>query len=307
MDKSYVFYNGEIVEEEKVSVSIRSRVVNYGLGVFEGIRAYWSEEDEELYAFKLIEHYKRFLQSAKVVNLKIDYTAEELADFTIELLRKNGYKETTYIRPLAYKDNKTVGVSIEGHDEDVVAIYLQPMGKYMKQEEFRVKVSSWVRIADNMLPPRTKATAGYLNSALASLEAKRAGYDEAVLLNRNGYVCEGPGENIFIYKKGKLITPPASDDILEGITRDIVMQLAREELGIECLEKSIARTELYNADEVFFSGTAMEVAPVVEVDDIKVADGRPGELTMKLKELFHDLTHGKNKKYKDSLRQVYVK
>lgn len=307
MDKSYVFYNGEIVEEEKVSVSIRSRVVNYGLGVFEGIRAYWSEEDEELYAFKLIEHYKRFLQSAKVVNLKIDYTAEELADFTIELLRKNGYKQTTYIRPLAYKDTKTVGVSIEGHDDDVVAIYLQPMGKYMKQEEFRVKVSSWVRIADNMLPPRTKATAGYLNSALASLEAKRAGYDEAVLLNRNGYVCEGPGENIFIYKKGKLITPPASDDILEGITRDIVMQLAREELGIECVEKSIARTELYNADEVFFSGTAMEVAPVVEVDDIKVAHGRPGELTMKLKELFHDLTHGKNEKYKDSLRPVYGK
>lgn len=307
MDKSYVFYNGEIVEEEKVSVSIRSRVVNYGLGVFEGIRAYWSDEDQELYGFKLIEHYKRFLQSAKIVNLKIDYTAEELADFTIELLRKNGYKQTTYIRPIAYKDTKIVGVSIEGHEDDVVAIYLQPMGKYMEQEEFRVKVSSWVRIADNMLPPRTKATAGYLNSALASLEAKRAGYDEAVLLNRNGYVCEGPGENIFIYKKGKLITPPASDDILEGITRDVVMQLAREEFGIECVEKSIARTELYNADEVFFSGTAMEVAPVVEVDGIKVADGKPGEVCMKLKELFADITHGRNEKYKDSLRPVYGK
>jgi len=305
MGQSYVFYNGEIVEEEKVSISIRSRVVNYGLGVFEGIRAYWNEEEEQLYAFKLIEHYKRFLQSAKVVNLEVPYTAEELSDYTIELLRKNGYRQTTYIRPLAFKNEENVGVSIEGNEHDAVAIYLQPMGKYIDKETFRVKVSSWVRIADNMLPPRTKATAGYLNSALASFEATRNGYDEAVLLNRNGFVCEGPGENIFIYKKGKLMTPPASDDILEGITRDLVMEIARDELGIECVEKSIARTELYNADEVFFSGTAMEVAPVVEVDDIKVGNGKAGEVCTKLKKIFEDLTHGRNEKYKDSLRPVY--
>lgn len=306
MEQSYVFFNGEIVEEEKVSISIRSKVVNYGLGVFEGIRAYWNEEEGQLYGFKLIEHYKRFLQSAKVVNLKIPYTAEELSDITIELLKKNGYKQTTYIRPLAFKNEKNVGVSIDDNNEhDAVAIYLQPMGKYIDKEEFRVKVSSWVRIADNMLPPRTKATAGYLNSALASYEATRNGYDEAVLLNRNGFVCEGPGENIFIYKKGKLMTPPASDDILEGITRDLVFEIARDELGIECIEKSLARTELYNADEVFFSGTAMEVAPVVEVDDIKVGDGKPGEVCTRLKEIFYDITHGKNEKYKDALRPVY--
>ncbi|EFR32657.1 branched-chain-amino-acid transaminase [Peptoniphilus harei ACS-146-V-Sch2b] len=307
MNQSYVFYNGEIVEEEKVSISIRSKVVNYGLGVFEGIRAYWNEEEEQLYAFKLVEHYERFLQSAKVANLKVGYTAEELADYTIELLRKNGFRETTYIRPIAYKDGKTVGISLHGHEDDCVVIYLQPMGKYIDREAFKVKVSSWVRIADNMLPPRTKATAGYLNSALASFEATKNGYDEAVLLNRNGFVCEGPGENIFLYKKGKLMTPPASDDILEGITRDLVMKLAKEELGIECVEKSVARTELYNADEVFFSGTAMEVAPVVEVDDIKVADGKPGKVCLELKKLFADLTHGRNPKYMDSLRPVYEK
>lgn len=305
MEKSYIFYNGKIVDESEVSISIRSRALNYGLGVFEGIRAYYNEEEDQLYAFKLLEHYERFLQSAKVLNLEIKQSAEELADFTIELLKKNNMRTTTYIRPIAIKNTNAIGISLDGHKDDDVFIYLSPMGKYMEQEEFRVMVSSWTRIADNMLPPRTKATAGYVNSALASFEAKSYGFDEAVLLNRNGFVCEGPGENIFLFKKNKLMTPPASDDILEGITRDLVMKLAREELGLEVVEKSIARTELYNADEVFFSGTAMEVAPVVEVDGRKVKDGKSGEVCMKLKELFFDITHGRNEKYKDSLTKVY--
>lgn len=307
MNKTYVFFNGEILEEEKVTLSVRSKVVNYGLGVFEGIRAYWDPDAEQLYGFKLLEHYERFLQSGKAVNIDIKFTAQELVDYTVELLKKHNYKTTVYIRPLAFKNDLSIGVTLEGNEHDTVAIFCQPLDKYIEKEEFRVGVSSWTRIADNMLPPRTKATAGYMNSALANLEAIRAGFDEAVLLNRNGNVCEGPGENIFIVKNNKLITPPASDDILEGITRALVMELAEKELGMTVLEKSIARTELYNAEEVFFSGTAMEVAPIVEVDHRVVADGKPGKVFKQLKDLFVDITRGKNEKYMDSCTPVYDK
>lgn len=305
MDKSYVFYNGKILPEEDVTISVRSRAFNYGLGVFEGIRAYWNEEKEDLYAFKMLEHYERFIESCKCMNIRMDYTKEELADFTIELLKKQGYKCSTYIRPIAYKDDRNVGVSIVNCENDSLVIYLQKMDKYMEQEEFRVGVSSFTRIADNMLPPRTKATAGYVNSALANLEAVRAGFDEAVILNRHGNVCEGPGENIFIIKNNTLITPPVSDDILEGVTRKIVMELAENKLGMRVVERSIARTELYNAAEVFFSGTAMEVAPVVEVDHRRVGSGKSGEITLKLQAIFKDLIAGKMEEYRDSLRPVY--
>lgn len=305
MEKSYVYYNGKIVEEDQVSVSIRSKVVNYGLGVFEGIRAYWNDDEQQLYGFKMLEHYERFLLSAKAVNIEIKETAEELVEATAELLRKNGFKTTTYIRPLAFKNDLSIGVSLRGNEQDTIAIYCQPLDKYIEKDEFRVAVSSWTRIADNMLPPRTKATAGYMNSALANLEAVENGFDEALLLNRHGYVCEGPGENVFLVKKGKLITPPVADDILEGITRDLVMELAENELGMEVVERSVARTELYNSEEVFYSGTAMEVAPIVEVDRRPVNDGKPGPVCTKLKELFYDITRGENEKYADSCTPIY--
>lgn len=252
MTKTYVFFNGEIIEEEKVTLSLRSKIVNYGLGVFEGIRAYWDDEGQQLYGFKLLEHYERFLQSGKAVNIDIKYTAQELVDYTVELLKKHNYKTTVYIRPLAFKNDLSIGVTLEGNEHDTVAIYCQPLDKYIEKEEFKVGVSSWTRIADNMLPPRTKATAGYMNSALANLEAIRAGFDEAVLLNRNGNVCEGPGENIFIVKNNKLITPPASDDILEGITRSLVMELAEKELGIEVVEKYCKNRVIQRSRSILF-------------------------------------------------------
>ncbi|MDO5712958.1 MAG: branched-chain amino acid transaminase [Tissierellia bacterium] len=305
MDKSYVYFNGKIVEEEQVSISIRSKVVNYGLGVFEGIRAYWNPDQEQLFGFKMLEHYERFLLSAKAVNIEIKETAEELVEITAELLRKNEFKTTTYIRPLAFKNDLSIGVSLKGNENDTVAIFCQPLDKYIEKDEFRVAVSSWTRIADNMLPPRTKATAGYMNSALANMEAVDNGFDEAILLNRHGNVCEGPGENIFLVKRGALITPPVADDILEGITRQLVMDLAKNELGIPVIERSVARTELYNSEEVFFSGTAMEVAPIVEVDRRMVHNGKPGPIYKELKELFYAITHGEKEEYKDSLTPIY--
>lgn len=192
-----------------------------------------------------------------------------------------------------------------GHEDDMFSIYTQPLDKYMPQEEFHVGTSSWVRISDNQLPPSTKAIAGYLNSGLASMEVIQNGFDEAILLNSNGYVCEGPGENIFIVRNGKIITPPPSDDILEGITRSVVMELAEKELKTPVIERSITRSELYRADEVFFSGTAMEVAPVVSVDRRQVADGKPGEVYKQIKDLFFGLTTGKNEKYKHWCTPIY--
>lgn len=306
MENSYVFYNGKIVDEREVSISIRSKAFNYGLACFEGIRAYWDEDTKELYAFRLKEHYERLLQSCKTICINIPYTVEELCDWTVELLKKNNFKTTTYIRPIAFKGSENIGPTLLDDDNRMV-IYCQPLGSYTGKEELRVAVTSWTRLSDNMLPPRTKATAAYLNSALASLEVVGRGYDEAIFLTQNGHVCEGPGENLFMVRKGKLVTPPPSDNILEGITRDTVMMLAKEELGMEVVERSITRTELYAAEEVFFSGTAMEVTSVVEVDDRKVGNGKQGEVCKKIKDLFFNMTVGKNDKYKHFCTKVYNK
>ncbi len=305
MSKSYVFYQGEIVEESTVTIDIRSKIFNYGLGCFEGIRAYWNEEEYQLYGFTMKEHYTRLLQSCKALNFVIPYTVEELCEFTIELLRKNGFKSTTYIRPVVYKASTKLGPTLMGNEDDRIVIYCLPLEKYAGKAELDVAVSSWRRISDTMLPPRTKAVAGYLNSALANLEVVENGFDEAIFLTEQGNVCEGPGENIFIVKKGKLITPPPSDHILEGITRELVMTLAREELGIEVVERSVSRTELYNSEEVFYSGTAMEVTPIVSVDRKQVGNGQEGEICKKLKEHFFGLTTGKNPKYAHLCTPVY--
>ena len=305
MNKSYVFYQGEIVEESTVSIDIRSKAFNYGLGCFEGIRAYWDHEKQQLYGFKMKEHYERLLESAKALYMDIPYSVEELCDYTVELLKKNGFKTTTYIRPVVYKGSTNLAPTLYGDDDNRILIYCQPLGKYAGKDELSVAVSSWRRISDTMLPPRTKATAGYLNSALASLEVLQNGFDEAIFLTESGNVCEGPGENIFLVKKDKLITPPPSDHILEGITRDLVMTLAKEELGMEVVERSVSRTELYNAQEVFFSGTAMEVTSVVEVDRRKVGSGKEGPVCKELRDLFFDLTKGNNPKYQEACTPIY--
>ncbi|MGV8980447.1 branched-chain amino acid transaminase [Clostridium sp.] len=304
MSDSYVFYDDKIMNEDNVNLSIRSKAFNYGLGCFEGIRAYWDEEEEQLYAFRLKEHYDRFLNSCKVLYLNIPYSCEELCDITIELLKKNNFKTTTYIRPLAYKGSN--GLSPTLLDEDNrLAIYCTPMGKFSGKEEMSVAITSWQRISGNALPARTKATAAYLNSALASLEVLQNGFDEAIFLTDKGYVCEGPGENIFMVKNGKLVTPPPSDDILEGITRDTVMRIAKEEFGIDTVERSISRAEIYGADEVFFSGTAMEVTPIIYIDRRIIGSGKTGQVTQNIKDIYMTITKGKNPKYLEYCRPVY--
>lgn len=304
MNQSYVFYQGEIVKEEDVNISIRCKAFNYGLGCFEGIRAYWDKDKNQLYVFRMKEHYERLLQSCKALYINIPYTVEELCKWTVELLKKHNFNTTVYIRPVAYKGSNNLSPTLYDED-DRLLIYCQPLGKFATKDAYKVAISTWRRISDNMIPARTKPTGGYLNSALASLEALQNGYDEAIFLTDDGFVCEGPGENIFILKKGKLITPPPSDNILEGITRDTVILLAREELDIEVVERSISRSELYSADEVFFSGTAMEVTPVVEIDNRKISDGNPGEICKRIKNEFFKIALGNNDKFKRFCTEVY--
>ncbi|WP_028983130.1 branched-chain amino acid transaminase [Sporolactobacillus terrae] len=306
MTEAYVYYQGKIVKEDDVKVSVRSKAFNYGLGVFEGIRAYWDDEKQQLYAFKLKEHYNRLKESAKTVNMDFDFSVDDLIQGTIDLLKANNCRTTTYLRPIVYNDALDIGPTLDGKDVKVV-IYTQPLNKYAGKPELSVGVTSWRRLSNNQLPPRTKATAAYLNSALAALETKRAGFDEAIFLTDGDHVCEGSGENIFIFRKGKLVTPPPADNILEGITRDLVMKLAEEELGLEVVERSISRSELYVADEVFFSGTAMEVTPIVAVDHRQIGTGHEGEVCKQIKELFFNLTIGKNSKYAESCTPVYDK
>lgn len=305
MTKSFVFANGKIVPEDEVSLSIRSKAFNYGLGCFEGIRAYWDEDAKQLYGFKLEEHYKRLHESCKAIRIKLPYTVEELCKITVDLLKANEFKTTTYIRPVAFKASNLISPSLYNDDEDGFVIYCTPMGAYAGKTELRTAVSSWRRVCDTMLPPRVKATASYLNSALASAEVLENGFDEAILLTQEGYVSEGPGENIFMVKEGKLVTPAASENILEGITRKLVMKLAAEELGIEVVERRVARTELYAAEELFFSGTAMEVTSIVEVDRRTVGTGHMGPVCKNLQKLFNEVTIKKNDKYSDSCTPVY--
>lgn len=303
-NEDYVFSDGKIVKESEVSISIRCKAFNYGLACFEGIRAYWDEESKQLYGFRMLDHYKRLLNSCKTLNIKIPYTAQQLCDYTAELLKKNHFTTTTYIRPIAYKGSNNIGPTLNDDDNRVV-IYCRPLNKYAGSPELNVAVSSWVRVEDDMIPARCKPAAAYMNSGLASMEAAQNGFDEALFMTRNGHICEGPGENIFVVKNGELVTPPPSDNILEGITRATVMQLASEDMGMKVVERSINRTELYACDEVFFSGTAMEVTPIVSVDRRVIGTGHEGPVCKQLKKLFFDMTVEKNPKYVKYCTPIY--
>lgn len=304
MTNSLVFYNGEIVKEDTVNIGIRNKALNYGLGCFEGIRAYWNEDDSQLNVFRLKDHYIRLLNSCKALNIDIEYSCDELCEITTNLLFKNDFRTTVYIRPIAYKSSTSLEPTLLD-SENQLAIYCQPLNKYASKEELNVAITSWKRLNDNMIPVRTKATAAYLNSALAALEVHQNGYDEAIFLTNDGNVCEGSGENIFMVKNGCLITPPPSDNILEGITRDTIMRIAAVDFGLNTIERSITRSELYAADELFFTGTAIEVTPIVSVDKRPIGNSEHGNITKLLKEHYMQLVCGKNPQYKGYCTPVY--
>jgi branched-chain amino acid aminotransferase len=278
---------------------------NYGTGVFEGIRAYWNGEQEQLFALDLMLHYERILRSARLLMMEVPYSAKDLADATVEMLRRDGLREDVYIRPIIYKSSEIIGVRLHNLDCDVT-IFGIPFGQYIDTDGgIRAQVSTWRRTDDNAIPARGKITGAYINGAFAKSEAQLNGYDEAIVLTQDGHVSEGSAENLFIVANGVLLTPPVTDNILEGITRMRLMAIARERLGVEVVERTIDRTELYSAQEVFLCGTGAQLSPVVEIDRRAVGNGRPGPITRELASVYFDAVRGRLDEYRDWLTPVY--
>lgn len=298
----WAFFKGEFVPIADAKVSVMSQVVNYGIGAFGGIRAYWNDERKQLYVFRINDHVRRFLNSCKLFNAMLPYSADDLKQIIIDLLRREDYREDAYVRPLVY--NATEDITPRLFDvEFQFACFSRPQGNYIKLQ-VHACTSSWRRVDDNSIPSRGKLTGSYINSAFAKSEAHWNGYDEAIVLNHDGHIAEGSAMNLFIVRHGKLITPPIYDNILEGITRKTILQLAHD-LDILIDERSIDRTELYIADEVFFCGTGAQVAIVTEIDHRRIGEGQVGPIGQKLQETYFGVVRGKNDKYADWLTPVY--
>lgn len=300
-----VFFRGGFVPLEEARVSVRVKGLNYGLGCFEGIRAYWNAAREQLYLFRAPEHYERLHRSLRILDMPAPMGVAEMVETTRELLRRNAMRQDTYIRPLAFSGSEHLSPMIVPEDMEF-AIYVLPLADYLDTSKgVKAVVSSWVRVSDNMIPAAAKPTAAYLNSALARLEARKAGADEGIFLTKEGYVSEGSAEHLFLVRDGVLITPANEDDNLEGITRDTLLRLAREDLGLQVQQRHVRRTELYVADEAFFCGTGAQVTPVVEIDGRPVGDGRIGPLTRRLQSLYWRVVHGEVEKYAAWCTPVY--
>ncbi|MCL2679457.1 MAG: branched-chain amino acid transaminase [Dehalococcoidia bacterium] len=303
---SYAFFQKKFVPLSEAKLGIMTNSLHYGTALFEGIRGNWNADQDEMYLFRLREHFERMHTGARLLKIVIPYSVDEMINLTIELMRKNGLKEDTYVRPLAYKSTEQMGVRLHNLDADFF-MFCMPWGRYLDTDSGRCCVSTWRRPSDNTIPPQIKATGLYLNNALAKTEAIENGFDEGIMLSPDGYVSEGSGENIFLVINGKLHTPAVHNSILVGITRDTVMKLAKEELGIETVERSIARGELYTAQECFLTGTAAHLTPIGEIDGRTLGDGQAGPITSQLKKLYFDTIQGRLPKYMDWCTPVYGK
>lgn len=297
LKSSVLFMNGEFLPADQGVISVRTHGFAYGTGCFEGIRGYWNEQDEQVYLFRLREHYQRFLNSCKVLHITLPYTIEQLIDISIELVQRNNFRQDVYLRPVAYKADQIIGVRLDNLKDHFI-ITAEPMGNYIDIGGLHCGVSSWRRIDDNAIPARAKITGSYINSALAKTEAIQSGFDEAIMLNQDGHVSEGSAENIFLVINGELVTPAVTENILQGITRDTIIELARRELGRITRERQIDRTELYTASEIFLCGTGAQIAPVVKVDHRLIGDGKIGPISSTLQSLYFDVVRGRRPEYR---------
>ncbi len=296
-EELHAFFRGKFVPLSEARVSVMTHALHYGTGVFEGIRGNWNQEKGVVYIFRIREHYQRLLRGCRMLMLDIPYSVEELCNITVELVELNGHQQDTYIRPLAYKSAELVAnLKLQDLSSDFTLITV-PFGNYLGSDSLRCCTSSWRRVDDPMIPTRIKSSGNYVNSILAKTEATLAGFDEAIILNQDGHVCEGSGENIFMVSDGRLVTPVSEDNALPGITRDTIMQLAQSELSLEVVERTIDRSELYLADEVFLTGTAAHLTPVVQLDSRPIGDGKRGPISTKLQKLYFDIVVGRNPKY----------
>ncbi len=301
----FAYFEGAIVPFEDAHVSISCNTLHYGTGCFGGLRAYWNEDHQELYLFRPHDHFRRLLNSAKFLLCDLSYTIEELTNITVQLLRKEAWTQNVYIRPIVYKDDGVFRVQL--HDSnDKLAIFSQPVGSYIKSDgALSVGLSSWRRVDDNVIPARGKVNGTYVNSALAKSEAVLNGFQEALVLNQDGHVSEASAANLFIVRDGVVITPPITDNVLEGITRRVVIHFAREDFGLEVVERSIDRSELYLADEAFFCGTGVGVAAIGSVDHRRVGDGSEYPIASRMQALYMNVVTGNEPRYMDWLVPIH--
>lgn len=302
----YAFFKGQIVPIADAKISVMTHALNYGTAVFGGLRAYWNADEEQSYLFRPIDHYERFLESASLIRINLPYTAEQLTQITLDLLRAENYHENCYIRPLAYKSMEGIGVRLHDIPDDFT-VWSTPIKKYIEKDEgSHVCFSSWRRVDDNAIPARGKIAGSYANSALIKSDAVLSGYDEALVLNDDGHVSEASAANVFIVRKGVAITPPVYANVLEGITVRTIKHLLTEEMGIEVVERNIDRTEVYLADEVFLCGTGVQFAAVTRVEHRPIGDGQMGPISRALRALQEDVLYGRLPKYRDWLTPVYM-
>lgn len=301
----YVYLNGDYVDVTKASIPVRTHAFLYGTAVFEGIRAYWNEEEKQLYAFRVPEHYERLIRSAKIMHMDPLHTVDEYCEITKSLLKKNNYKEDAYMRPTLYKSAQKVGPGLYDNPDSFMII-ANKMGDYIDTSKgLKVCVSSWRRNSDNAIPPRAKVAGSYANAALIKTDAHNAGFDDAIVLDEQGQVTEGSAMNLFLVQNGKLVTTMKTDNILVGITRNTIIELAKDVLGLEVEERAIDRTELYISDEAFYCGTGAQVSPIVSIDGRKLGDGNVGPIAKELQKLYFDVVKGRVPKYKKWCMPIY--
>jgi branched-chain amino acid aminotransferase len=302
---NFVYYNGRVVPYSEVKFGVLTHALNYGTAVFGGLRAYWNEDEKQLFVFRPRDHFRRFLQSAKLLCMNLRTSGDDLVTGLVELIRTEGHEEDLYIRPLAFYSDEIIGVRL--HDLTAeVSIVVMPFGAYNKNEEnMHVTVSSWRRVDDNTIPARGKIAGAYVNSAFVKTDAVRAGFDEAIVLNADGHISEGSAANFVMLRNGVLSTPPITANVLEGITRRTVIQLIRDELKMEVQEREIDRTELYLADEAFYCGTGAQISAITAVDHRPIGTGKLGDVTARLRKLYFDIVRGKVAKYHDWCHPVY--
>ncbi len=298
---SYAYFQNQFIPFSEAKLGIMTNFLHYGTAVFEGIRGNWNANKQQLYIFRMKEHYERMLEGSQIMNMKIPHSVDQLNQITVELIKKCKFKEDVYIRPLVYKSSEALGVRLHNLECDFL-VFAFPWGPYLDTDRARCCISSW-RFPSEV--PRAKITGLYVTNAFAKTEAIENGFDEAIMLSPDGYVAEGSGENIFLVVNGTLITPPRTEGILVGITRDTIIKLAKEELNIHTIERHVDRIELYTADECFLTGTAANVTPVAEIDRRLINNGEIGPVTRKLQRLYFEVITGDNPRYMDWCTSVY--
>jgi branched-chain amino acid aminotransferase len=300
------YFQGKIVPIEQAQISVMNQTFNYGTGCFGGLRGYWNEDHQQLYVFRIHDHFRRVLQSAKLLLSELPHTSATLAEVTIDLLSREGWRQNCYIRPVVYKADNMLGVRLHDLQSDV-AIFSMPVGPYIPAEDgAKVCVSSWRRVDDNAIPARGKIIGSYVNSALVKSDAVLNGFDEAIVLNQDGHVAEGSAANFVMIRDGQLIIPPVYANVLEGITLRSIVHLAQAELGLDVVDRPIDRSELYVADEAFFCGTGAQVAVITSIDHRPVGNGTIGPITRSLRNLFFRVVKGEEPKYHHWLTPIPI-